>query len=51
MTEKILQNFIKHLKRYEKIGENLYYQKGYSRSYTEKQVIQHFLLKQNDKNN
>ncbi len=47
MNEKNLSKFIIHLKKYDKIGD-VYYQKGYSRSYTEKQVIEHF-IKKNDR--
>lgn len=46
MKEKTLSKFIKRLQKYEKLGLNLYYQKGYSRSYTEKEVIEHFIKKQ-----
>lgn len=45
MTEKKLSKFIIHLNKYYKIGD-VYYQKGYSRSYTEKQMIEHFIKKQ-----
>ena len=45
MNEKTLSEFMKHLSKYDKFGPNLYYQKGYSRSYTEKEVIQHFIKK------
>ncbi len=44
--KKNLSKFIKHLSKYDKFGPNLYYQKGYSRSYTEKEVIEHFIKKQ-----
>lgn len=39
---KILNNFMAHLEKYEKLGPNLYCQKGYSRFYTKKEVINHF---------
>jgi len=41
MDSKILKKFIIHLNKYNKIGD-IYYQKGYSRSYTEGEVIEHF---------
>ena len=39
MNEKTLSEFMKHLSKYDKFGPNLNYQKGYRRSYTEKEVI------------
>ena len=45
-TVKIFSDFLKHLNKYNKLGIDMYYQKGYSRSYTEKEVIEHFIQKQ-----
>lgn len=45
MTGKKLSKFIIHLNKYNKIGD-VYYQKGYSRAYTEKQMLEHFIKKQ-----
>jgi len=41
MDSKILSKFILHLNKYNKIGDK-YVQKGYSRFYTEKEIIEHF---------
>lgn len=41
MDSKKLSKFIIHLSKYDKQGD-IYFQKGYSRSYTEKEVIEHF---------
>jgi hypothetical protein len=43
--EDILSKFIDHLQKYERLGANLYFQRGYSRSYTQKEVIEHFIKK------
>jgi hypothetical protein len=45
MKVKQFSDFLKHLKNYSKLGLDMYYQKGYSRSYTEKEVIEHFIKK------
>lgn len=44
MDEKKLSDFIIHLNRYCKMGK-VYYQKGYSRHYSEKEIINHFMKK------
>ena len=44
MDSKKLSKFILHLNKYDNKGD-VYFQKGYSRIYTEKEVIEHFLKK------
>ena len=44
MNEKQLIAFITHLNRYNKYGD-IYYQKGYNRGYTEKEMINNFIKK------
>ena len=46
MNEKTLSKFILHLKKYDRKGD-IYFQKGYSRIYTEKEIIEHFIKKNN----
>ena len=46
MNKKTLINFIKHLEKYNKKGD-MYFQKGYSKSYTEEEIIEHFIKKTN----